>query len=170
MCLAFSYIIYYYFSPHRCYDRCCSFSFLGLHTSIFTWFNHLRSKQSPIMAPPATTLAANLPTGEPRVYTMTAPPKPALTPPPGVIPDFDDPYSLLPYVNLTIAGGIFITTVLTAARLYVKARIVKKFLWEDWTGFAGYVSNHILCYTILANRPGLLYTCIGSRLLIAKDL
>ena len=73
---------------------------------------------------------------------MTAPPKPALTPPPGVIPDFDDPFSLLPYVNLTIAGGIFITTVLTAARLYVKARIVKKFLWEDWTAFAGYVSNH----------------------------
>ena len=110
------------------------------------------------MAPPATTLAANLPSGTPRVYTMTAPPKPALTPPPGVIPDFDDPFSLLPYVNLTIAGGIFITTVLTAARLYVKARIVKKFLWEDWTGFAGYVSNLKLeLYYPGEQIPALLY-------------
>ena len=89
------------------------------------------------MAPPATTLVPNI--APQATYTLVTPPDPALTPPPGVIPDFDSPWSLLPYVNLTIAGGIFITTILTAARLYVKARVVKKLLWEDWTGFAGYV-------------------------------
>ncbi|KAI4249404.1 MAG: hypothetical protein LQ352_005659 [Teloschistes flavicans] len=53
-------------------------------------------------------------------YTITAPLKPALTPPPGVIPNFQQPYTLLPYVELTIAGGIAITTILVAARVFVK--------------------------------------------------
>ncbi|KAL8662037.1 MAG: hypothetical protein Q9202_005091 [Teloschistes flavicans] len=53
-------------------------------------------------------------------YTVTAPLKPALTPPPGVIPNFQQPYTLLPYVELTIAGGIAITTILVAARVFVK--------------------------------------------------
>ncbi|KAL9594265.1 MAG: hypothetical protein Q9219_007128 [cf. Caloplaca sp. 3 TL-2023] len=66
-------------------------------------------------------------------YTITSPPEPALTPPPGVVPDFQDPFTLQPYVELTIAFGIAITTVLIAARIFVKTRLTKKWLWEDFT-------------------------------------
>ena len=76
----------------------------------------------------------------PATYTVTAPAHPALTPPPGVIPDFQGPYTLKPYTDLTIAGGIIITTCLVGARMFVKARVVRKFLWEDWTCFVGWVS------------------------------
>ena len=76
----------------------------------------------------------------PATYTVTTPPHPALTPPPGVIPNFQDPYTLKPYTDLTIAGGVIITTLLVVARIFVKARIVRKFLWEDWTCLVGWVS------------------------------
>ncbi len=76
-------------------------------------------------------------------YTLTSPPHPALTPPPGVTPNFEQPYTLLPYVELTIAGGIAITSVLVAARMFVKTRVVKQYLWEDWSCLFGYVSAHI---------------------------
>ncbi|KAI4104952.1 MAG: hypothetical protein L6R37_002996 [Teloschistes peruensis] len=76
-------------------------------------------------------------------YTVTAPPKPALTPPPGVTPNFEQPYTLLPYVELTIAGGIAISTILVAARIFVKTRLIKKWLWEDSTCIFGW-----LCYIV----------------------
>ncbi|KAL9583412.1 MAG: hypothetical protein Q9212_002719 [Teloschistes hypoglaucus] len=76
-------------------------------------------------------------------YTVTAPSKPALTPPPGVIPNFEQPYTLLPYVELTIAGGIAISTTLIAARIFVKTRLIKKWLWEDTTCIFGW-----LCYVV----------------------
>ena len=76
-------------------------------------------------------------------YTVTSPPTPGLDPPPGVIPNFHQPYTLLPYVELTIAGCIAVTTLLVAARVFVKTRIVKKFLWEDWTCVIGWVGRHI---------------------------
>ncbi|KAL8737724.1 MAG: hypothetical protein Q9181_001409 [Wetmoreana brouardii] len=72
-------------------------------------------------------------------YTLTSPPNPALTPPPGVIPNFQQPYTLQPYVELTIAGGIAITSALIAARLFVKIRLMKKWLWEDWTCIFGWL-------------------------------
>lgn len=87
-------------------------------------------------------------------YTITAPLKPALTPPPGVIPNFQQPYTLLPYVELTIAGGIAITTILVAARVFVKVRLMKKWLWEDSTCIFGWVGTHLLtsafCFPIKA--------------------
>lgn len=74
------------------------------------------------------------------VYTVTSPPNPGLTPPPGVIPDFQDPYTLQPYLELECAAFIVITTAVVAARMFVKVRIVKKILWEDWTAIVGWVS------------------------------
>ncbi|CAL8575765.1 hypothetical protein XPA_001669 [Xanthoria parietina] len=79
-------------------------------------------------------------------YTLTSPPHPALTPPPGVTPNFEQPYTLLPYVELTIAGGIAITSVLVAARMFVKTRVVKQYLWEDWSCLFGYV-----CYIVFVS-------------------
>lgn len=74
-------------------------------------------------------------------YTLATPPTPAAEPPPGVIPTFDQPYTLLPYAEVTIALCAAITTFLIAARLYVKICIVKKFLWEDFTCILGWVSR-----------------------------
>ncbi|KAL8808257.1 MAG: hypothetical protein Q9200_004349 [Gallowayella weberi] len=79
-------------------------------------------------------------------YTFTTPPKPALTPPPGVIPNFEQPYTLLPYVELTIAPGIFLTTILVASRMFVKAKVVKKYLWEDWTCLFAWI-----CYIVFVS-------------------
>lgn len=74
-------------------------------------------------------------------YTLTSPPTPGLDPPPGVIPNFHQPYTLLPYTELTIASCAIITTGLVAARIYVKAHLVKKYLWEDYTCILGWVGN-----------------------------
>ena len=74
-------------------------------------------------------------------YTFKSPPTPGLDPPPGVIPTFHQPYTLRPYAELTIATCAIITTVLVAARLYVKARILKKLLWEDYTCVIGWVGR-----------------------------
>lgn len=86
-------------------------------------------------------------------YTVTSPPTPGLDPPPGVIPNFDQPYTLLPYVELTIALCIIVTTALVGARIYVKAQIVKKFLWEDWTCIVGWVGPHFQLFLFIIYPP-----------------
>ena len=72
-------------------------------------------------------------------YTLVSPPTPGLDPPAGVIPTFHQPYTLLPYAEVTIALCGIITTFLVAARLYVKIFILKKLLWEDFTCILGWV-------------------------------
>ena len=74
-------------------------------------------------------------------YTLVSPPTPGLDPPPGVIPTFHQPYTLQPYVELTISLAIIITTVLVATRFYVKVWIIKKLLIEDYLCFVGWVSR-----------------------------
>ena len=74
------------------------------------------------------------------IYTVTSPPNAALTPPPGVIPDFHEPYTLQTYLELECGVFIAITTAVIAARTFVKAKVVKKFLWEDFTAIVGWVS------------------------------
>ncbi|KAG7007793.1 hypothetical protein G7Y79_00008g024310 [Physcia stellaris] len=74
-------------------------------------------------------------------YTLVSPPTPGLDPPPGVIPTFHQPYTLQPYVELTISLAIIITTMLMVARIYVKVRIVKKLLIEDYLCIIGWISN-----------------------------
>ena len=61
-----------------------------------------------------------------------------------VIPNFDEPYTLLPYVEITIVGGVILSTLLIAARMYVKARVMKGYLWEDYFILLGWVSTRIL--------------------------
>lgn len=64
-------------------------------------------------------------------YTLTSPLDAALTPPPSVLPDFDDPFSLRPYWNVTVALGIIVTAFFLTLRIYTKLYIVKKIRWED---------------------------------------
>lgn len=59
--------------------------------------------------------------------------QPGLDPPPGVIPNLSDAYTIQPYVVLTITICIIVTTSLVIARMYTKYRIVKNLGWEDCT-------------------------------------
>ena len=62
--------------------------------------------------------------------------KPGLEPPPGVIPNFSDAYTIQPYIVLTVMICIVVTTTLVFVRMYTKYRIVKSLGWEDckWSG------------------------------------
>ena len=57
--------------------------------------------------------------------------QPGLAPPPGVTPNFNDPFSLQPYNILTIAICFALTTPSVAARLYTRYFIIKSVGWED---------------------------------------
>lgn len=61
----------------------------------------------------------------------TSPEIGALPPPPGVIPNFTDPYSIGD--GLKAAGILFVvlTSLSTAVRLYTKFCIIKARGWED---------------------------------------
>lgn len=66
-----------------------------------------------------------------KVYTFTSSPDVALTPPPGVIPDFQDPFTVRPYWLVTASVGMILTGVTLGLRMYTKIAIVKKCRWED---------------------------------------
>ena len=66
-----------------------------------------------------------------QIYTITAPSQPGLTPPPGVKPYFDSPYTLRPYNVLTVTICVSMTTILFLARMYTKVRILKSVVLED---------------------------------------
>ncbi|KAL8820834.1 MAG: hypothetical protein Q9223_001026 [Gallowayella weberi] len=72
-------------------------------------------------------------------YTIVSPPDPALTPPPGVIPDFQDPFSLRPYWIVATALGLIATGFLLTIRLYTKVVIVRRLRWEDYTCAFGFL-------------------------------
>ena len=66
-----------------------------------------------------------------KAYTFTGPPDPALSPPPGIVPDFQDPFSLRPYYNLTASLSLLSTGFILVLRLYTKIVVVKQCRWED---------------------------------------
>ena len=66
-----------------------------------------------------------------QTYTVTGPPDAALKPPPGVIPDFQDPFTVRPYWTLTASLGLVATGIVLALRMYTKIAIVKKCRLED---------------------------------------
>ena len=66
-----------------------------------------------------------------QTYTVTSPPDAALSPPPGIVPDFQDPFSLRPYYNVTASLGLVSTGIILGLRLYTKIAVVKECRWED---------------------------------------
>ena len=66
-----------------------------------------------------------------QTYTVISPPDAALKPPPGVIPDFQDPFTLRPYFIVTASLGLVITGFLLILRMYTKIVVVRKCRWED---------------------------------------
>ncbi|KAL6720061.1 hypothetical protein ACLMJK_001982 [Lecanora helva] len=71
---------------------------------------------------------------------IPSPSSPALPPPPNVVPNFSEPYSLNPYQTLEIAACVSITTVMLAARVYTKVALLKHFTWEDYSALLAWAS------------------------------
>ena len=64
-------------------------------------------------------------------YTITAPYDVALTPPTGITPDFQDPYTLKPFHTMTASAALALTTAFVLARMYTKVAIMESVKWED---------------------------------------
>jgi len=56
---------------------------------------------------------------------------PTLAPPPGVIANFDDPYSLQRYDILCQTLCFTVTTLLLAIRIYTKIHVLRRPGWDD---------------------------------------
>ena len=56
---------------------------------------------------------------------------PAMSPPAGVVPNFDDPANLDIYVTLTITLCVAFSTVAFVLRMYTKVFILRVLAWED---------------------------------------
>ena len=56
---------------------------------------------------------------------------PAMSPPAGVVPNFDDPANLDIYVTLTITLGVAFSSVAVILRMYTKVFILRVLAWED---------------------------------------
>ena len=67
--------------------------------------------------------------------TSAAPAAPSivggLSPPPGVTPNFIDPYSIIKAVHPAVVMTVVFTTVTTWLRLYTRFYIIKAHGWED---------------------------------------
>ncbi len=97
----------------------------------------------------------------------TSPNQPGLTPPPGVTPDFDSPFTLQPYQALVVAACVAFTTTALAARLYTKARIIKAVVWEDCERLPQSAHGHKLAMLTLAR-----FFCdrMGTNVLFSSSL
>ena len=56
---------------------------------------------------------------------------PAMSPPAGVVPNFNSPASLDTYVILTVTLGLTFITVAVVLRMYTKVFILRVLAWED---------------------------------------
>lgn len=63
--------------------------------------------------------------------TLPSPQSPSLPPPPGITPNFHEPYSLDPYQQIEIVACVLITTITLIGRIYTKLALIKHFTWED---------------------------------------
>ena len=57
--------------------------------------------------------------------------RPAMSPPPGVLPDFHNPSNLNVFVALTISLCVTFATVAVLLRMYTKVFILRALAWED---------------------------------------
>lgn len=65
---------------------------------------------------------------------------PGAEPPPGVVPNFVNPYSLNSWmIGLGIACAAF-TSVIVGLRIYIKIFIIKQSYWEDWFCVLGWLT------------------------------
>ena len=77
---------------------------------------------------------------------------PAMSPPAGVVPDFDNPANLDNYATVCNALGIAFATVAVVLRIYTKVFILRVLAWED-------CGSHFLSYNVTAVDLLLLLRC-----------
>ena len=89
-------------------------------------------------------------------YQAPLPGAPGLPPPPGYESHFQEAYTTGPIYALTMALCVILTTTLVGARLYTKARIMKKLTWEDFTCVFGYILYLVFMslYMAISNHGG----------------
>ena len=63
--------------------------------------------------------------------SQTNPDLPGMSPPPGINPCFDDPFTLRPYNTLTVVACAVTTTFMLVARLYTKQYLLRSITSED---------------------------------------
>ncbi len=92
-----------------------------------------------------------------QTYAIISPSDVALKPPPGVVPDFQDPFTVRPYWIVTSSLGLVAASILLALRLYTKIVVVKKLRWEDYTcvlGFLFYAAFVALIFKVVDAKAG----------------
>ena len=72
---------------------------------------------------------------------------PAMSPPVGVVPNFEDPANLDVYVTLTITLCVAFSTVAVVLRMYTKVFILRVLAWED-CGFY-FLSHDVAAFYLL---------------------
>jgi NO-binding membrane sensor protein with MHYT domain len=69
-------------------------------------------------------------------------PEGGMEPPPGVVPNFDNPTKLVYNASIvTQALCVSIVGLVVAVRIYVRVHILRSFTLEDWLLVAGFVSG-----------------------------
>ena len=61
---------------------------------------------------------------------------PALAPPPGVVPNFTNPYTTAPPVRIAMAVMVGVATAACIARIFTKAYVMRQFQAEDCKHFS----------------------------------
>ncbi|MCJ1254826.1 hypothetical protein MMC24_002642 [Lignoscripta atroalba] len=82
---------------------------------------------------------------------------PAQAPPPGVVPNFIDPYSRGPMLVIVSSILIGLMVLFVAARLYTKLRINRKLKWDDLTcvlAMLGAITYTITCILLVRTSIG----------------
>ena len=89
---------------------------------------------------------------------------PAMQPPPGVIPNFDNPESMHPYVLGVAIGTIAVMVIAISIRVYTKAFIMRDMKWEECTW------HHLkhMIYNTLLTRHRLCHLGRGTFLSISQ--
>ena len=89
----------------------------------------------------------------------TPSPKPALKPPPGVIPNFVNPPSQAYVTVVVLAICLAITTPVVLLRIYVRHFINRRLWWDDCK-----LSTHALMIGPDLTTSRLMYHCLGARI------
>lgn len=82
---------------------------------------------------------------------------PAMKPPPGVVPEFDDPPNRNTMALAVISVCLGVTTIVVALRFYSRCAVLRRVQLQDYlllVSFAAYIAIIGLIYR-LANSPGL---------------
>jgi hypothetical protein len=102
--------------------RSCSLS--GTHVFPFPYSPPLSLVLFPDTHPLGQTTAVSM---DPAKLAVT----PALAPPPGVISNFVNSYSLLPWIVATATVCVVLTALVLALRMFTRAVVIKSLDWTD---------------------------------------